>query len=401
VAVSRGTVTSVRAGAVVGAVAVFAAAAAWSAWRPQLAGSGHAVVAGVQPGIVEGPDARFRAHEQATLGLAPVRSDLVVWGESSVGFDPDARPGVVERVATAASAAGADVLVNVDARRGKGGILKTSLLVGPDGARGRYDKMRLVPFGEYIPLRLLLGWVTGLTPAAVEDRRRGVGLDVLRSGRLRVGPLVCFESAFPDLARELAVKGADLVVVQSATTTFQGSWAQAQHASLAAVRAVESGRSVVHTALSGVSAVYDPYGHRLAWLDADRRGIFVARAPVSTGTTPYVRWGDWVPYGSLAVLAGWALSRAVVALRHRRRLVVVGAVPGQLGEEPGDDGHADGAGQPAAHGRDAGSGEGGHGAGLGVAQPGAPRHHRDVGGRHPAAQGVGDVELQDGVAKDG
>ena len=399
VAMGRRTAPSLRVGGVLVAAAVLGATAAWSAGRAQPAIRRHAVVAGVQPGVTHGPEARFRANERATLALASARPELMVWGESSVGFDPEAQPRVVERTTAVARAVGGDVLVNVDARRGRGGIFKSSLLVGPNGPGGRYDKMRLVPFGEYIPLRPLLGWVSGMTPAAIEDRRRGTGLDLLRSPGLRVGPLVCFESAFPDLPRHLAARGADLVVVQSATTTFQGSWAQAQHASLAALRAVESGRAVVHTALSGVSAVYDASGRRLAWLPADRRGTFVARVPVSTGTTPYVRFGDWVPYGSLALLAGWALWRGVVALRHRRRLVVAGAVAGQLGEEPGDDGHPHGAGQAPAHRREAGAGQGGDDPGLGVAQPGATRDHGDVGRRHPPSQGVGDVELQDGVAE--
>jgi apolipoprotein N-acyltransferase len=294
----------------------------------------------------------------------------VVWGESSVGFDPLARPGAMDRLAAVATAAGSDVLVNVDARRGRGGIFKTSLLVGADGRRGRYDKIRLVPFGEYIPLRPELGWVSSLTPAAVADRRRGTGLDVLRSGRLRVAPLVCFESAFPDLARHLAARGTDLVVVQSATTTFQGSWAQPQHASLAAVRAVESGRPVVHVAVSGVSAAFDARGRRLAWLDADRRASFVARGPLTSGTTPYVRFGDLVPYASLAVVGGWAVGCGASSLRGRRRLFVARAVPGQLAQLAGD-------------GREPGAGQDGHGARLGVAQAGAAGDDGDVGRRQP------------------
>src|SRR5829696_2899220 len=197
---------------------------------------------------------------------AAARRDLVAWGESSVGRDPAANPGDVARLAAVARDAGAPVLANVDAERtGEGGIYKSALLVGPSGVLGSYDKLRLVPFGEYVPLRPLLGWVTRLTDAAAVDRHRGARLAVLDADGLAVGPLVCFESAFPDLARDLAARGAEVVVVQTADTTFQGSWGQDQHASLSAVRAVEAGRPVVQAAISGTSAAFDARGRRLAW----------------------------------------------------------------------------------------------------------------------------------------
>jgi len=165
--------------------------------------------------------------------------------------------------------------------------------------------MRLVPFGEYVPLRPLLGWVTRFTDAADVDRHRGSRLRVLPAGRVNVGPLVCFESAFPDLARNLAAGGADLVVVQTADTTFQESWGPAQHASLAAVRAVEAGRPVVQAAISGVSAAFDARGHRLAWQPTTWRGAAVVEVPLSRERTPYARAGDWLPVAcALALVAG-------------------------------------------------------------------------------------------------
>lgn len=93
--------------------------------------------------------------------------------------------------------------MNVDARRSdRPGIYKSSVLVGPHGPTGaRYDKMRLVPFGEYIPARSLLGWATSVGKAAGEDRRRGTEQVVMDAGHgLRVGPMICFETAFPDMS---------------------------------------------------------------------------------------------------------------------------------------------------------------------------------------------------------
>jgi apolipoprotein N-acyltransferase len=258
-------------------------------------------VALVQPGVVHNPTVRFDAGERITAALPPV--DLVVWGESSVGFDLARRTDLTGRLA--ALTGRGDLLVNEDARDVTGRISKSSILFGPDGEQGRYVKTRLVPFGEYIPFRPALGWLTKISKAAGQNRVPGTGVRVLTAGGVPIGPLVCFESAFPDLGRAVARRGARVVVYQSATSTFQDSWAPAQHAALGAVRAAETGRPVVQAALTGVSVAYDARGRRLAWLDTSHRGSAVVTLwPVSAGSqTPFDRYGDVVPYFGIAVTA--------------------------------------------------------------------------------------------------
>jgi apolipoprotein N-acyltransferase len=314
-AVAPGVPGATRALAAVAAAALPLAALGFWAWRPAPPPAGTVRVAFVQPGVVGPVEERFRASERLSRALpADARPDLVAWGESSVGRDPAANPGDVARLAAVARDAGAPVLANVDAERaGDGGIYKSALLVGPSAVLGSYDKLRLVPFGEYVPLRPLLGWVTRVTDAAAVDRHRGADLAVLDAGGLAVGPLVCFESAFPDLARNLAARGAELVVVQTADTTFQGSWGLDQHASLSAVRAVESGRPVLQAAISGTSAAFDARGHRLAWAPDGWRGADVVELPLSRERTPYVRVGDVVP-----LACGLTLAVAAVVAAHRR-----------------------------------------------------------------------------------
>jgi apolipoprotein N-acyltransferase len=304
-----------------------AATVALIAWAPVPQTTGRTAAIGVvQPGMAVADDAsgdRTVRGEQLTATLAADRPDLVLWGESSVSFDLGARPDLAARLSALSASTGADLLVNVDAvRPGKGGIYKSSVLVGPQGLTGqRYDKIRLVPFGEYIPLRPVLGFVKDFSKAAAVDRRRGSGPVVMTvpthdGGTLRVGPLICFESAFPDMSRALVQRGAQVILVQSATPTFQYTWAPEQHASLAALRAAETGRPVVQATLTGVSVAYDANGAQIGTrLGKDASAATVYTVPLTSGSTLYDRWGNWVPAGSALVLL---LSGGVWAVSVRR-----------------------------------------------------------------------------------
>ena len=162
------------------------------------------------------------------------------------------------------------------------------------------------------------------SPEPLRELRRLVTLqrayNHMNAGDLAVGPLICFESAFPDLARNLAAGGAEVLVVQTADTTFQGSWGLDQHASLSAVRAVESGRPVLQAALSGTSAAFDARGRRLAWAPGDWRGAAGGELPRPAERTPYVRIGDAVPVACLLALAAvTAGSGSVSANRSSTR----------------------------------------------------------------------------------
>ena len=289
--------------AVVSLLAALAVGPAWMATGMPPA-RGVAQVAVIQTGDVLDPTQRLAREEQLTRSLAPDRPNLVVWGESSVGFDLGSRPDVAARLVALAAETRADLLVNVDARRGSAGIYKSSVLITPTGPDGRYDKTRLVPFGEYVPFRSLLGWITHISKAANQNRQRGHGPVVVHVGTLRIGPLICFESTFPDMARREAQLGAQVIVYQAATTTFQDSWAQPQHASLAAVRAVETGRPVLHAALTGMTAAFDASGHRLLWIPAGRTANPVLTIPLVTHRTPFDVAGNWVLAVSVAVLGG-------------------------------------------------------------------------------------------------
>jgi apolipoprotein N-acyltransferase len=274
-------------------------------------------VALVQPGIVnnavQGVDASERLS--AELGrsgrLSGVKPDLIVWGESSTSVDLTLAKNraQLEEIETLAKEDGADLLVNQDTTVPGQGKEKVGVLISPAGVIGQYIKTRLVPFGEYIPFRQQLGWLTKISKAAPANMIPGTGAHLLyptdRTGKpLPIGVLICFESAFPDMSRVDTDLGAQLIVYQSATSTFQGTWAPDQHASLGAVRAAETGRPVVQAALTGVTAAFDSRGRLLAWMGQSSRGVVTVRLglPAASARTFYDRFGDYVPWTAVGIV---------------------------------------------------------------------------------------------------
>jgi apolipoprotein N-acyltransferase len=277
----------------------------------------EATIALVQPGIIGNATERVDASERLTAELSRsgelsgVKPDLIVWGESSTAADltRPANHAQLARMEALAREDGADLLVNQDTTVPGQGQEKVGVLVSPAGIQGQYIKTRLVPFGEYIPFRQQLGWLTKISKAAASNMIPGTGAHLLypadRAGRpLPIGVLICFESAFPDMSRVDTDLGAQLIVYQSATSTFQGTWGPDQHASLGAVRAAETGRPAVQAALTGVTAAFDARGRLLAWMGQPEHGVISVRLglPAVSARTIYDRFGDYVPWSTLAIV---------------------------------------------------------------------------------------------------
>jgi apolipoprotein N-acyltransferase len=286
-------------------------------------GNGQVTIALVQPGLLDGPAARIAAQIRLT---ATSHADLIVWGESSIGYDLSKAPVLLARLKRLA--ARAPLLADQDAFSPAGAKSKVAVLVGPHGIVGTYVKTRLVPFGEYIPFRPILGWLTKISRAAPVDMISGNGAHVLHAtlpgGRqLNFGVLICFESSFPDMSRVDADHGAQVIVFQTSDSTFQDSWAPAQHASLAALRAAETGRPALQAALTGDSVAFDARGRLLASAGTTYRGVITTTVtlPDASSRTPYDRLGDYVPWTALAVtvlaIAGWLDVLGLVRRLHR------------------------------------------------------------------------------------
>ncbi len=274
-----------------------------------------ATIALVQPGVVGSPQLRVGASQRLTGALAHGRGpapDLIVWGESSVGFHLESDSSLLRSIEKLSALENTQILVNQDSEH-DGSKSKVAVLVGPGGIAGTYTKTRLVPFGEYIPFRSALSWLTDISRAAPVNTVPGTGAHVLRvtepdGAPLIIGPLICFESAFPDMSRVDTDHGAQVIVYQTADSTFQGTWALAQHAALDAIRAAETGRPVVQAALTGDTDAFDARGRQLAWMNQTQRGVTTVRLalPATSSRTIYDELGDYVPWAAtgVAVLAG-------------------------------------------------------------------------------------------------
>jgi apolipoprotein N-acyltransferase len=282
-------------------------------------------IALVQPGNLPGPGIRLARAEALTTSQAG-RADLFVWGESSVGFDLATHPALLASVEQAARTSGAQILANQDALNAAGAKAKQATLISSTGVHGRYIKTRLVPFGEYIPFRPVLGWLDKISRAAGQNVVPGTGAHVLQATlpdgqSLTFGPLICFESAFPDMSRVDTDNGAQVIIYQTSDSTFQASWAPAQHAALSAMRAAETGRPVVQAALTGDSAAFDARGRLLAWAGTGYRGVVLVHLelPRASARTIYDRLGDYVPWFAVGIAAIAALTGVARARSARRK----------------------------------------------------------------------------------
>jgi apolipoprotein N-acyltransferase len=269
--------------------------------------------------------ARLNVEAHRTLEADP--PDLVVWGEGSLDPGALADPATAAAVSDAIAAVGAPTIAGAVVTDPDGSQHTATLAFdGTGNIVDRYEKVHLVPFGEYVPWRGVLERLIDAVDQVPIDRVPGERVENLMiPGMPLIGTPICYENSFPTIDRAMVSQGAGLLVVTINNASYDRTAASEQHLQMSRLRAVENGRWVVHAAVSGVSAVIDPAGDVV-----DRRELFepaVLRADVRTSsrTTPYTRFGDWVPWGSLAfVLVLLALPRS------RRR---PGPEPGPLPED--------------------------------------------------------------------
>lgn len=263
-----------------------------------------------------------RLAAKVKAGKVP-RPDFVLWPENSSDVDPFANADARAVIDGAAKAIGAPISVGgVVERDGK--LFNEQILWDPvKGPTQTYDKRQIQPFGEYLPLRSVIGAINSEWTSMVrQDFSRGTKPGVFDMDGATVGLVTCYEAAFDWTVRSEVTDGAQLISVPSNNATFDRSEMTYQQLAMSRVRAVEHSRTVTVPVTSGVSAFIMPDGRI-----TQRTGMFVAdslvqKVPLRSSETPATRLGI-LPEIALVLVAagglGWAIGAGV---RGRRAAAV-------------------------------------------------------------------------------
>lgn len=227
----------------------------------------------------------------------------VVWPETAVPFVVQAGSPGLAMLATAAPRGG--LLLTGAARAGADvdeGVWNSLLAIDAEGTVvATYDKVHLVPFGEYIPFHKELPPLTGLIGRGSFEKGEGF-MTLALNGLPGFSPLICYEAIFPAEVTGPGARPAWLLNVTN-DAWFGVSAGPYQHLTSARLRTIEEGLPMIRSANTGVSAVIDSYGRMVASLDMEREGVIDHPLPPARAMTLYARWHDWTLLGLLTILS--------------------------------------------------------------------------------------------------
>jgi apolipoprotein N-acyltransferase len=264
-------------------------------------------------------------HAQLTHALAEeVRSGradrpaMVIWPENASDIDPIRNPDAGQVIQAATDRIGVPVLVGTVLREPGAFLSNASIVWGPTGSAApgpgqRYVKRHPAPFGEYIPYRSFFRRISDKVDLVRRDFAPGAGSPVVQAAGVRLGDVICFEVAYDNLVRDAVRGGGQLLVVQTNNATFGRSDESVQQLAMSRLRAVETGRAVVHISTVGVSALIAPDGALLERSGHFTAEVLQAELPLRSTQTLATRLG---------ALPEWLIAAAglgvVVAGRPRR-----------------------------------------------------------------------------------
>ncbi|WP_334142267.1 apolipoprotein N-acyltransferase [Rhabdothermincola sp.] len=268
----------------------------------------------------------FERHLAATEAVTtPV--DLVLWPENVVSVEGDLRGSAEGRELSAlARRLGTTLVVGATEGDGPEHFRNASMVVNPDGTFGdRYDKVRRVPFGEYVPMRGLIERLAGQGAGLpARDAVPGVEPATIDTPAGRFGVVISWEVFFSDRVRDGIAHGGDVLLNPTNGSSYWLTQVQTQQVASSRLRAIESGRWVLQAAPTGFSAVVDADGDLLARSGVSETRVLQGIAQLREGQTIATRFGR-VPIVVLAVLAlvvGQLTRRAVAAGQRSPRAPV-------------------------------------------------------------------------------
>ncbi|CAN5664732.1 apolipoprotein N-acyltransferase [soil metagenome] len=267
------------------------------------------ILAGI-PELPGTPDILFEARK------GPAETDLIVWPESPAPFE-DRDPAFRAGMSALARATGTPVIVgnigldaNPAAPHGLD-LHNRASFVAPDGTFiGHYDKIHLVPFGEYTPFKRLF-FFAGSLLEEVGTFDPGVERTVFSTGGHRYGTFICYESIFGDEVRRFTTQGADVLVNVSNDGWYGDTSAPWQHLNMVRMRAIENHRWVLRATNTGVTAAIDPWGHVTAAAPRHIRTAIRVGFGYEHDLTFYAAHGDIFAYACALVTmlaVGYSLS---------------------------------------------------------------------------------------------
>ncbi len=252
------------------------------------------------------------AHQEATLKIyfrlarkvLPRKPDLIVWPETAAPFYFGNDRRLTRMLQHGVAELGVYQLVGSPLVLGRAEeylFYNSAFLLRPDGTvAGRYDKAHLVPFGEYVPFKKYLPFLGKIVEQVGDFQAGRRGATIAWEGH-HLGVLICYELIFADLSRAAAANGADLLVNITNDAWYGRSGAPYQHFSMAVLRAVETRRTLVRAANTGISGVIGPAGRILARTPIFEEAVVTRRVPLLTEKSLYVRVGDAFAVTCLAV----------------------------------------------------------------------------------------------------
>ena len=260
----------------------------------------------------------LRIYQNLSLTLAGEKPSLIIWPETATPFFFQSEKRYRPRVLEVAEKTGAYLLFgspSYDWDKGKVEYYNSAYLLSPEKeVIGRYDKIHLVPFGEYVPLSELLFFLGSLS--AVGNLSPGKTVQNLHFPQGDFGVLICFEIIFPNLCRKFVKGGADFLVTITNDAWFGRTSAPHQHLSMATFRAIENRVSIARAANTGISAFIDAKGEI-----RKRSDLFVKEALVGQ-ISPKIEGTFYTRYGDVFALVSSAMAFLFVLLAYLKRILI-------------------------------------------------------------------------------